>query len=183
MQQYSCNGEPIELEILTGHLLFIDPLYLENIREESGNMGFDNATEDPAAFLQLLENEFFPYGGGCLLGFKNVFKSAGPFRLSVEQIQRIDGTNSTLEQLSVEKKITAFSSDFGACVILDLVNFSALLQLLTIEDIIDATESDFPLYQERINRAIGNKGWAYIQNPGIENGFGFAGSGSYIVID
>lgn len=183
MQQYSEQGTPAELEILSGHILFIDPLYLENIREDYDSVvPLPSVTTSPE-FVQALEERFFPYGGGSLLGYLNAGVNNSTFKLNIKSLVFNDFQDAEKEQLLIQKKITGFSTDFGAFLLMDLSNFFKLLNLTRVEDLIDASEAgELQLYIDRINSSIGNKGWAYVSNPGIGNGFDFEGSGSFFVV-
>ncbi|SHI35806.1 hypothetical protein SAMN02745146_0637 [Hymenobacter daecheongensis DSM 21074] len=180
MQQFSSQGTSAELQILSGHLLFIDPLYLDTIKDEYGQLQFDSLKES-VDFVQMLEERFFPYGGANLLGYK--YTDQRPmFALAVQRIQFFDHDDEEQERLSIDKTITTFGTDSGSLLILDIRNFEALLDTVTGEDLSDA-EDDFQPYADRINQLIGNKGWAYIRCPGVDSGFDFIGSGSYHIAD
>lgn len=182
MQQYSSKGTPVEIALLSGHLLFIDPLYLDDIREECGLSKPSVREENYREFLQALEVEFFPYGGGALLGYLNTRQQQGTFALDINGIKDFDSSNPAKEQAASTKQITAFALDSGSLLVMDLSNFSMLLSALNFDDLVNASEGDFQLYQEKINAVLGNKGWAYIESPGIGSGFDLIGSGSYYLV-
>ena len=118
-----------------------------------------------------------------MFGYLNAGMGNSTFKLRIESLVYNDFKDQEKEQLLIEKKITGFSTDFGAFLLMDLSNFFKPLELILVEDLIDASEAgEFQLYIDRINSSIGNKGWAYVSNPGIGNGFDFEGSGSFFVV-
>lgn len=180
MQQYSHEGTPIKLETLSGHLLFIDPLYLDDIKDHPDRLLFQHHEANPASFIQRLEEQYFPYGGGTLLGYRNV-KANSTFYLAIDSIIHFDHADTAAVKQAIAKTTTVFGSDFGAILIMDMSNFDQLVALLTSDDLVDATESNFAVYTHQINTRIGNCGWAYIQNPGTGAGVDFIGSGAYCI--
>jgi hypothetical protein len=67
MRQYSNDGSSIELELLSGHLMFIDPLYYQDIIDNADKLN-GIPFEDKVQFIQKIEEHYFPYGGGLLVG-------------------------------------------------------------------------------------------------------------------
>lgn len=181
MQQFSSDGSPVEIELLSGSLLFIDPLYLQEIANHMPSVKSFPAG-NKIHLVQQLEKEVFPYSGGRLLGYKEV--AGHTYTLHLSRLKRFDHTNKEKEQRSFRKEITAFASDSGSFLILDLANFDTLLKMLQYDDLTSAAlEGRFATYQEKVNDALGNKAWAYVLSPGIHSGFDFQGSGSFYVAD
>ncbi|MBC6697386.1 hypothetical protein [Hymenobacter sp. BT190] len=180
IKQYSSNGEDVELEVVSGELLFIDPLYWDDIRVDRQLLEtLPIATGLP--FVRQLNAAFFPYGGELLLGYQRVEPTEGIFRLPISHIRSYGSNDEEWEQQLLATNTTAFSLDSGGLLIIDLANFWPLLDLLDFDALDEASEGDFAAYQQHVNQTIGNCGWAYAHTPSIGNGFDFVGSGSYFL--
>ncbi|MBG8556216.1 hypothetical protein [Hymenobacter guriensis] len=180
MNQHASNGEDIEMEVVSGELLFIDPLYWDDIRAEHQLLDTLPTNAGSAAFVHKLNTTFFPYGGN-ILGHEKVPSWNSVFKLPIRRIRSYDTNDEYFEQQLLATNTTVFGLDSGSLLILDLANFYPLLQLLEADELFEASTADFSLYQAHINQALGNRGWAYVQSPGLDNGFDFIGSGSYFL--
>lgn len=113
-----------------------------------------------------------------LLGYKQA--AVGSLTVPISSIVDFDSDGQEA-QAAIDKARTVFASDSGICLIMDLSNFNHLLDLLEVEDIFDLSENKAASFTEETNALIGNKGWGIIQNPGLGQGFDFAGSGLFLV--
>ena len=180
MQQYSTDDLSIELEILSGDLLFIDPLYFQDIVNDCDNFSAF-ATSDRRELIKLLEEKFFPYSGGSLLGYKSIDKKAITYRFVTSELKKWN-TNSLEKALAQEKLITTFVVDTASFLIIDLDNFEQLLKLLTYDDLVDAFLSHrLKNYFKTINSGLKNQGWAYLVSNASDTNNDFVGDGAYIV--
>ncbi|NVO83927.1 hypothetical protein [Hymenobacter terrestris] len=182
MQQYSSEGTPVELEILSGHLLFVDPLYLLDIRENVAALDMAEVIKSPIQFIQQLESAFFPYGGWVLLGYSKVSKSNDRLTIPVSCIHHFHSEVRAEVEAAVAKETPVFATDSGMCLVLDLGNFGLLSEALDIDSLLGHDKNAIVDYIERMNRLLGNRGWACIQNPGLGLGFDFAGSGLFRIL-
>ncbi|MEO6612533.1 MAG: hypothetical protein ABIT05_05555 [Chitinophagaceae bacterium] len=175
MKQFSTTGEGIEIEIITGELFFIDPLYLGKIATTPDRI---KNTEKSRAkeYIKWLEKEFFPFGGGTLIGYKLVPKDTGIYSFDLKSMKLFDEDNEELESQSVQKNITSFGVDSGSFLIIDWVNFQKIFELVKFDDLLPDQQ-----YFDNINQQLGNKGWGYVLSPGIDSGYVFEGDGSYLV--
>lgn len=181
MRQYSSGGTSIELELLSGHLLFIDPLYLQQITGDVTQIE-KSISGNKKELVINLENQFFPYGGGTLLGYKYVDKDAGTYLLELTAIKSWDPDNDNENALAVSKDITTFGLDSSSFLILDIQNLDELINRLTFDGLVEALLSGNPgKYFDEVNNAIGNKGWAYILGGGVTAGNEFDGDGYYTI--
>jgi hypothetical protein len=183
MKQYANDGSPVEMELISGELLFIDLLYFQDIIRHKGEVEpFPKG--DKVLFIKSLEEKIFPYGGSMLLGFKRVRTNKRQFVFDIQKMQQFDHQNSNLERLSSEKEITAFATDSGTFLILDMANFEKLLDCVTYDELIDASlDNKHENYFQKVNTVLGNRGWAFVITPGVHSGYVFEGSGSFIIIE
>ena len=181
MRQSTNDGSPVELELISGELLFVDPLYYQKIKTDKSKIA-NWSKEDMLGFIKNLEEKIFPYGGGTLLGYKKVSHEDGLFRFDISAVQPFDEDDIELESLAVAKEITAFSTDSGTFLILDISNFDRMLDCISYDELIDATlEGELEAYFHLMNARIGNQGWAFVRSPGVNGDFHFQGSGSFIL--
>ena len=179
MSQISTQGNEIDIDILSGEFLFIDPLYLDEIAE-----GFDKVKNFQKGsnkdLIKLIEETFFPHGGGDLLGYKLLNKDLKTYKFDLSLMSEFDGRNEKLNLQAKQKDITTIGVDSGSFLILDMINLEMLAHLIKFDDLADLDE-DEDTYVERINAQIGNKGWGYVSSPGIDLGYVFEGDGSYLI--
>ena len=183
MQQISTDNSPIELELISGHLLFVDPLYFQDIIDGHSQVDINSLT-DRRELVKQLEEKLFPYGGGGLLGYKFFDKCPDNYSFDPNTLKKWneDEVKNELELLSQQKQITTFGVDTASFLIIDLSNFEKLIQLITYDSLIDALLSDkLDKYFEQVNDKLGNKGWAYVISEGVGTNSDFDGDGSYIV--
>ncbi len=181
MKQFSTDTSPITLKLLSGHLLFIDPLYFQDIIEGQDQVD-TSALADRKEFVRQLEERLFPYSGGVLLGYKHVDIGTGNYLFDPLTLRKWNYDDIELRLLAQQKQITAFGLDTASFLIIDLDNFEKLIQLITYDTLIDALLSNqLDKYFEQINSELGNNGWAYLSSEGVETSSEFDGDGSYIV--
>ena len=179
MQQFSTDGTQVELELLSGHLLFIDPLYLQDISDNRQQIDKFDRT-DKKELVKTFEKKIFPHSGGFLLGYKYVDEKIKSYAFSPAALRKWDTISQT--DLSINKDITTFGVDTASFLILDLDNLNKLIDLLNYDDLIDALLSNkLDHYVETINQKLGNKGWTYIVSKGADTADDFNGDGFYIV--
>ena len=104
MNQFSGDGSPIELELISGQLIFIDPLYLEDIRIAVEMKEVDTIQEK--IDIQSIEAKEFPYGGGTLIGYKQLDRNLLTYKLDIHEIIAINLDNEELEEKAINKEIT-----------------------------------------------------------------------------
>lgn len=183
MKQFSNDGSSVELEIISGDILFVDPLYFQKIINQKGEAR-NLAKVDIVTFIKALEERVFPDGGGTLLGYKRAKPEGGTYLFDIRIVQQFDDEDNNLEELSADKEITAFATDSGTLLIMDMANFEKLLDCVTYDDLIEAAlEDKLEPYFHRVNTFVGNQGWAFVETPGIGSGFVFKGSGSFILAE
>jgi hypothetical protein len=203
MNQYSENGEAVQVEIISGQLLFIDPIYFDDIAEVYEEIK-PFSRFDTKKFIQLIEQKVFQYGGGALLGLKSVDPVSKVYELEIASIRLFNpDDDEIIEKEAIEKNITAFGLDSASFYIIDMANFDALIPILRSEDLFKLYDnrqryatfrpistwlhrlrlisSPFKSYVEKINGQIGNRGWAFVSSPGVEQGYEFEGDGSYFI--
>lgn len=181
MQQFSTDNSPAELELLSGHLLFADPLYFQDIIDNYSK--FDtSAISDERELIKVFEETLFPYGGGELLGYKYIDKKSTTYLFDPKELKRWDTDDEQQSTLAQQKQITTFGLDTASFLIVDLDNLEKLISLIDYGSLIDALlGNQLDKYFETINKQIGNKGWAYVVSRGVDSGDEFDGDGSYIV--
>ena len=181
MKQFSTDNLQVELELISGHLLFVDPIYFQDIIE--GHSQVDTSSLlDKKEFVRELEEKLFPYGGGRLLGYKFVSRSIGNYLFEPTTLKKWGEDNTEQELLSRQKQITTIGLDTASFLIIDLENYDKLIQLVTYNALIDALLANhLDKYFDQINKKLGNKGWAYVVSEGVETNSEFDGDGSYIV--
>ena len=179
MTQFSSTGNDIEIDNLSGELIFIDPLYLGEIAEAFDSIK-NKDKRSGKEFIKLIEEAIFPYGGGTLIGFKTVDKDSRIYRFRLDSMSNFDDENEEIEFQASQKDITTVGIDSASFLILDLKNFEMLMTLIKYDDLAELT-IDNNLYFEAINRRIGNKGWGYVTSPGCDSGYIFEGDGCYLI--
>ena len=181
MKQFSSDNSPVELEILSGHLLFIDPLYFQDIIDEQSK--FDSSSfVDKRALVRQFEEKIFEHSGGVLLGYKIVDRNIRSYLFDPNTIKKWDYNNSEQEVLAQQKVITTFGIDTASFLIIDLENYEKLINLISYDTLIDAVLSNqLDTYFDKINEELGNKGWAYVESKGVNTDSEFDGDGLYIV--
>ena len=182
MQQYSSEGTPVELDVLSGHLLFIDPLYLLDMRANVAVLDMAEAVKSPIQFIQQLESTFFPHGGGVLLGHSKVSKNDDRLTIPISCLHHFHPEVKAEVEAAVAKEIPVFATDSGLCLVLDWRNFELLYEALEVDSLLGHDENVIVAYIEKMNRLLGNRGWACIQSPGLGQGFDFAGSGLFRIL-
>ncbi len=181
MQQFSTDNLPVELELLTGHLLFVDLLYFQDIIDNYSQIDISTIT-NKRHLVKILEETFFPYGGGGLLGYKYVNKNENAYLFVPSKLKKRDTQNELQQSLAQQKQITTFGLDTASFFIIDLGNFEKLISLITYDSLIDALlVNQLDKYFETINKQLGNKGWAYVVGKGVDSKDAFDGDGSYII--
>ena len=181
MQQFSTDNSPIELELLSGHLLFVDPLYFQNIVDNYSQVD-TSAIADKRELVKVFEETFFPYGGGGLLGYKYIDKKENTYLFDPSKLKKWDTDDGGDRSHAQQKKITTFGLDTASFLIVDIDNLEKLISLINYDSLIDALlENQLDKYFETINMQIGNKGWTYVVSKGVNRKDAFDGDGSYIV--
>jgi hypothetical protein len=181
MQQYSTDNSPVELELLSGHLLFVDPLYFQDIIDNYKKAGAPKIN-DKRELVKFFEETFFPYGGGGLLGYKNIDKKMNTYSFDPARLKKWDTDNKEQRLLAQQKQITTFGLDTASFLIVDFDSFDKLVTLLTYDNLVDALlANQLDKYFNFINKELDNKGWAYIVSKGVDSKSEFDGDGSYIV--
>ena len=179
MQQFSLDGAQVELELLSGHLLFIDPLYFQDISNYRQPLETFEVT-DKKDLVKAFEEKVFPYSGGFLLGYKYVDKKTTNYAFNQALLKKWNTTNQT--DLAIKKDITTFGVDTASFLIVDLNDLNKLLDLLIYDDLVEALLSNkLNNYFDAINQKLGNKGWAYVVSEGSHTASEFDGDGFYIV--
>ncbi|RXK62075.1 hypothetical protein ESA94_03425 [Lacibacter luteus] len=162
MKQYSIDNSSLQLDIYSGHLLFVDPLYFQKIADNYSTLK-TQTTENKKELLKSYEEQVFPYGGGALLGYKYLTENIKTYLLdprSLKPWDSDDDENDEIEKQAALKQITAFRLDTSVFLIIDLVNMDKLLDLINYNDLIDALfDKKLDIYFEKINQQLGNKGW------------------------
>ncbi len=181
MQQFSIDGRQVQLEVLSGHLLFIDPLYFQEIAENYHKV-------DTASFLDkkelvvFIEKTFFPYADSELLGYKYVGESSVTFSFDQATLKKRDLDNVEENFLAMNKDISSFGVDTASFLIIDLDNLSSLIYLISFDGLVEAfLSSKLAGYFDAVNQKLGNKGWAFILSEGNDTENEFSGDGSYIL--
>jgi hypothetical protein len=185
MNQFSNIGTPVQVEVISEQLLFIDPAYFEEIAATIHEMK-DIPRSDMKIFIREVEQRAFPYGGGSLLGFRQLKDGSNIYELNPISVTHYDSDEpkgKIIEKQAIQKSITAFGIDSASFLIIDLANLDALLPLLYSDDLFDLNDDPANGYIDKINSALGNRGWAYVSSPGIGKGFDFEGDGSYFLKD
>ncbi|MFN3404067.1 MAG: hypothetical protein ACK40G_08225 [Cytophagaceae bacterium] len=139
IRQYSLDGGPVSLEILTGKLLIIDPVVFSFL---VGELDDDNLPLDEnfKEFLLQLDKKYFPDHKGALLGYAEVnvpdsgFCNFNP--------ARIDVWNGKDEDKVLKKDVTVAGSESGLMIIVDMINFERLLGVFNYENFIRALKED-----------------------------------------
>ena len=181
MQQFSTNNSPVELELLSGHLLFADPLYFQNIIDNYSQIN-TSGISDKRELVKVFEETFFPYGGGGLLGYKYVDKKVNTYLFDPSKLQKWDTDDKHQCALAQQKQITTFGLDTASFLIVDFDNFEKLISIVNYDSLIDALlGKQLDKYFETINKQLGNKGWTYVVSKGVDSADEFDGGGSYIV--
>ena len=165
MNQFSTSGESVEIELQSREVVLIDPVYLQRIADDESRLQ-NLSTKNSKDFIKEVKMTFFPYGGGSLIGFKEVDSGMRTFHLDLNDIKQWDSDdNPESERLGAEKVITTFGIDSASFLLFDFKNFLNLLKAIPFDDLhsIDSmTAADFI---KEVNSKIGNKGWAYVQTP------------------
>lgn len=185
MKQFSGDGSSVQLQVISGLLLFIDPSYFDEIVFAQEQIASFDRT-DAKKWLQQEEAEVFPYGGGSLLGMMELQDSRENYELDIAMVTCYDEDEphgEAIEQMAKDKSITAFGIDAGSFLIIDWANWDALLPVLCADDLFDLVDNPECGYIEKINKAIGNRGWAFVASPGVGSGIDFTGDGSYYIRD
>lgn len=181
MQQFSTDNSPVELVLLSGHLLFADPLYFQDIIDNYSLID-TSAISDKRELVKLFEETLFPYGGGGLLGYKYVDKKLNTYLFDPTKLKKVDTDDEQQCALAQQKKITAFGLDTASFLIVDIDNLEKLISIVNYDSLIDSfLGNQLDKYLETINRQIGNKGWIYVVCRGVASGDEFDGDGSYMV--
>ena len=181
MEQYSTDNSPVELELLSGHLLFVDPLYFQDIIDNYQQVDV-SAIVDKRELVKVFEETFFPYGGGGLLGYKYIDKETNTFLFDPSKLKKWDPDHKEQHSLAQQKQITTFGLDAASFLVIDFDNFEKLIGLITYDSLIDALlANQLDKYFDTINKQLENKGWAYIVSKGVDSKDEFDGDGSYIV--
>jgi hypothetical protein len=181
MKQFSTDNKPVELELLSGHLLFVDLLYFQDIIDGLSQIDKSSLT-DQREFVMHLEEKLFPFGEGGLLGYKFIEKRTDNYLFDPKSLKKWDDGKAEQKLLAQQKQNTTFSVDSASFLIIDLTNFEKLIQHITFESLIDAfLEAKLDNYFEEVNNKLGNKGWAYVVSEGVATNTEFDGDGSYIV--
>lgn len=180
MHQISTDNSPIELELISGHLLFADPLYLQHIIDGFSELD-TSSLADQREFVRRLEEKLFPWGGGRLLGYKFCDTQADKYFFDPRTLKKWNDDNTEQELFAQQKQITTFSVDTGSFLIIDLYNLKKLIKYITYNSLTDALlTNQLDKYFDSGNNKLGNKGWAYIVSGGVEANSEFDGDGSYI---
>ncbi len=79
MQQFSTDNSPVELELLSGHLLFADPLYFQDVIDNYSQVDIFTII-DKRELVKVFEEPFFPYSGVYLM---NSFFSQTPLYVTL----------------------------------------------------------------------------------------------------
>ncbi|WP_431213852.1 hypothetical protein ACQ86N_02835 [Puia sp. P3] len=183
MNQFSNNGRPIRMDVISGQLLFIDPAYFEDIAGSVDGLQ-DIPRSDMKSFIKEVEKRVFPYGGGSLIGFRQLEEDVKTYDFDPILVTHYDSGEAqgeAIEKQAINKSITAFGTDTASFLVIDLANFDALLPLLHSDDLFDLPDNIVNGYIEKINSCLGNRGWAYVSSPGIGKGYDFEGDGSYFL--
>jgi len=181
MQQFSTDNSPVEFELLSGHLLFVDPLYFQDIIDNYSQVD-TSAIPDKRELVRVFEKTFFPYGGGELLGYKYVDKKSNTYLFDPTQLRKWDADDEQQGELAQQKQITTFGLDTASFLIIDLDILEKLVSIINYDNLINAYfEKQLDKYFDTINNKIGNKGWSYLVSDGVDSGVEFDGDDSYIV--
>ena len=181
MQQFSTDNSPVELELLSGHLLFVDPLYFQDIIDNYSQVD-TSLIADKRELVKAFEETFFPYGGGGLLGYKYIDKKEGIYLFDPSKLKKWDTDNDQQRLLAQQKEITTFGLDTASFLIVDLINLENLISAINYDNLIDALlGKQLDNYFKAINKQLGNKGWTYVVSKGTDSKDEFDGDGSYIV--
>lgn len=181
MKQFSTDNSPVEFELISGHLLFADPLYFQDIIENYSQVD-TSAIPDKRELVRVFEKTFFPYAGGGLLGYKYVDKKSNTYLFDPTKLKKWDTENKQQCALAQQKQITTFGLETASFLIVDFDNLEKLINILDYDSLIDAyLGNQLNKYFETINEQIGNKGWTYVVSRGVYSGDEFDGDGSYLV--
>ena len=181
MKQYSTDSSGIELQLVSGHLFFADPLYFQDIADNRRMIDMC-WIKDKKYLVRQYEEKLFPHGGGCLLGYKFVDNTNGYYSLHPSSLKKWNSEEIGLDQRALQKDITTVGIDSGSFLVIDLANIELLFELLGYDQLIDSLlDMKLDDYFESINKKIGNKGWAYLASEGIGSGIDFDGDGSYVI--
>ena len=181
MQQFSTDNSPVELELLSGHLLFADPLYFQDIIDNYSQVD-SSAITDKRELVKVFEETFFPSGGGGLLGYKYIDKKANTYLFDPSKLKKWDTNDDQQRSLAQQKQITTFGLDTASFLIVDFDNLENLISIINYDSLIDALlGNQLDKYFKTINKQLGNKGWTYVISKGVDSKDEFDGDGSYIV--
>ena len=134
MKQYSLNGEPIEIESVSGQFLLIDPLYLQNIKADNQDWELKSRQD-----LIEIEKRCFPYGG-TLLGYLDLEKD-NRLKVDISNIKNWNTFNDPDELNRAEEKLDlVFATDSGIILVLDFVNVQQVLLTVGYDDLVDALD-------------------------------------------
>jgi hypothetical protein len=177
--QFSKDNSPVELELLSGHLLFCDPLYFQSIIEGYHHLGI-SATANPKEIIKNSEEKLFPFGGGWLLGYKYIDPKLKIYRFDPYCLKRWDTTGKDQNLLAQKKEITTFGLDTTSFLIIDFQNIAKLVEAISYDSLIDALlANELDNFIQKVNIQIGNKAWAYVVGEANEKSGAFDGDGFY----
>jgi hypothetical protein len=181
MQQFSTNNSVVELEILSGYLLFSDPLYFQKIIDSYDKINI-SVVADKKELVKAFEEQLFPHGGGGLLGYKYIDSARGIYLFDPKQLRKFETDNAEQESLARQKLITTFGLDTDSFLIIDMHNIDRIIRYVNYDDLIDALLSkQLDKYFETINEKLENNGWAFVVSNGMDSNAEFSGDGFYIV--
>ncbi len=181
MHQFSNDNSPVEMELLSGHLLFADPLYFQHMI--NNYYGIDTSGIDGKRELVIVfEETFFPHGGAVLLGYKKVAKNTDTYLFEPARIKKWKTDDGQQLALAQQKQITTFGIDTASFLIIDVDNLEKFMSIFSYDSLIDAyLENQLDKYFETTNKQIANKAWAYVISRGVDSGDVFDSNGLYIV--
>ena len=162
-------------------MLFADPLYFQDIIYNYSQIDASSKT-NIRELVKVFEETIFPYGGGGLLGYKQVDKKEDTYLFDPAKLKKWDADDERQSNLAREKEITTFALDTVSFLIVDFENLGKLISLINYDSLIDALLGNhLDKYFETINENLGNKGWCYLVSIGVNGTDEFDGDGSYIL--
>lgn len=132
--------------------------------------------------IKVFEETIFSYGGGGLLGYKQVDKKEETYLFDPAKLKKWNTDDEQQNNLARKKEITTFGLDTASFLIVDLENLEKLINVINYDSLIDALlGNQLDKYFKMINENLGNKGWCYLVSIGVNGTDEFDGDGSYIL--
>ena len=170
MQLISLDGETIVFNVPSKCFFVFDILYCEDLKK------FKDFFEDVNFIFNLKQGNIeYCYVDLALYFIK---EECNALSINISDIK-----NYTIQLSDVN--LNSISTDTGVIALVDKSMISLFLDLFSYDDFVDTLDTlTFPTelikYLDMLNKNLSNN-FAIISTPGIDKGFDFTGSGSYII--